>query len=140
MAIPETIGAAKVQLVTFLMQHGNELPAFAVEHLRDAQSCPSDVDLLMRSIEALYAVGEALTPPARALLIDLLPLVMDAGWHGILDDNRGARMRMAMQRESGVEPPLGREWPAADTDPAPAAHYVEPVAPEPVDTPGEASV
>lgn len=130
MAIPETIGAAKAQLLTFLMEHGGDLPESTVQHLRDAQTCPSGVELLMRSIEALYAVGSAMTQATRALLIDLLPLVIDNGWWGMLDDNRGVRMRMAMLRDSGAEPPLGQDWPTPDTDPAPSPQFVDAAAPQ----------
>ncbi len=123
---PVSIEATKSLLVAFAMTHGAALPEETRDQLTAAMGKVSDVDVLMQSMELLYAAKGDLTNPGRVIVVQIASFVLDNafGWHGINDDNRGLRIRKAMLRDMGATPPEGLEWPDEEADPEARAEYL----------------
>jgi len=135
MEIPVSIDAAKQALTRYMMLNGNTLPEHTQNHVIEAMAEPSPVDMLVRSMEALYAAKGDLNPAGLTIVGQLAGFIVPNGWHGINQDNRGTRIVRAMRRELGEPAPEGTEWAEAETDPEPQARYGEPAqapAPAPV--------
>lgn len=120
----DSITAAKSGLVAYLMASGATLDDTLQQRLTDAMACPSPVDMLVQSMEALYAAHTDLDDAGKALVAQLSGFIVANGWHGINQDDRGNRIIRAMLRELGEIPPLGVTWPEVDDDPAVDARFV----------------
>lgn len=130
----DSITAAKNGLTTFLMTKGATLGEGLRGHLVDALACPSPVDMLVQSTEALYAARADLDADGKALIGSLAGFIVTNGWHGINTDDRGNRIVLAMRRDNGEEAPAGVIWPEPESDPASDSRFVVAVPAVPADT------
>ena len=114
----DTLAAAKSGLTMFLMTKGATLADPLREHLAAALASPSPVDMLVQSMEALYAARAELGAEGKTVIGSLAGFIMANGWHGINADDRGYRIVRAMRRDLGEAAPDGVTWPDPSTDPA----------------------
>ncbi len=120
----ENLTAAKSGLVAYLMASGPTLNETLKRYLTDAVACPSPVDMLVQSMEALYAAHADLDATGKALVAQLSGFIVANGWHGINQDDRGNRIVRAMLRELGQTPPIGVTWPDGADDPVADTRFV----------------
>jgi hypothetical protein len=122
----ENLQQPTTAIMAFMMQHGGDLPEFTRAKIMDLAAQPSPVDSIMGTLEALYAVRADLPDDGKALIARIAQLVTPLGWHGIMTDNRGPHMQLAMLRELGEEAPVGSSFGDPADDPAPNDSYVPP--------------
>ena len=109
-----------------------KLPDFTKEKVMSAMSELSMADQMVKFGEAIYANAANVNSEARnaaAKVIALASGLVSAigPYHGLQNEDRGARMVAALRRRNGhVAPANSDGWPPASEDPAPIAEMVEP--------------
>lgn len=135
----DSIQSALSGISTFLITEGAALTPELRDALVTSSGRPSPVDRIVEVAESLYTHADYVSNDGKLLCAGLMTFATINGWHGLTQDNRGPRIAQAMQRDAGEQPPMGMDWPEAETDPAPKAPAVVPEAPEPMPTPEPAA-
>lgn len=128
-----SIEACTRGIIAFLISSAAKLPSPAQLALQNAQSSSNSIDVVMSTIEALWAFRADLDDGGRMLVVALVQFVLPYDWYLIGQDNRGGRMQLAMMRDSGMEPANGMPWPDPSSDPEVAYQYRQPVVTTPAD-------
>ena len=79
----------------------------------------SPVDLVVNTSESIYKNKGELDSEDLQLGASLSYFCYIWGFHGMDVDKRGAKMSLALRRDSGETAPEGIQWPAEETDPEP---------------------
>lgn len=120
MNLLQSMGEALPAIDRFLVLHARELDEASLAAMLEASAKVSPVDKIVGVAELLYSIRAELHPDGLTLAGQLIEFAARNGWHGLQVDARGSRMVDAIRRELGEDHPTGGEWPAPDTDPAPA--------------------
>lgn len=123
---PVSIQDSLSAISTYLITEGATLNTDLRDALVTSSGRPSPVDRIVEVGESLYTHAEYLSTDGKLLCAGLMTFATLNGWHGLPADNRGPRIAQAMQRDAGEAPPLGMDWPSAESDPAPKAPAVVP--------------
>jgi len=118
------IPAARLAVLQFMALLPEEVDGIRDTLLEQAAHV-SPVDQICGLGEAIYALRDEASEPARRLAIDLIAFASANAWHGLLSDQRGLRMTAALHRSLGDEAPEDG-WPAPNTDPAARPDFAKP--------------
>lgn len=126
----DSIQSALSGITSLLVAEGAVLAPELKSALETSNGRPSPVDRIVEVGESLYTHAAILSDQGKRLCGSLMRFASMNGWHGLAEgENRGGRIFQAMARDTGEEPPMGMDWPAAETDPDPKAPAVVPDAP-----------
>jgi hypothetical protein len=124
------ITAAGRAISDFRIAFTSKLPDDIKEDLAEIDASPSPVSRMVGVMELLYARYADIPAEGRDLVASLAGFCSSNGWHGLLDDNRGGKIAMAMIRENNSVP-AGLPTQPKESDPKPKPEYALPEAIEP---------